>query len=61
MGTTLSNLHVLCGDEQQIRTLLPGQLKGELMGWHKNAQGELCVVTWNKKDRILRVYRMVSS
>ena len=35
-----------------------GPLKGEIMGHHMNEQGVMCVVTWSKKEKVLRVYRL---
>ena len=34
------------------------RLKGDIMGSHRDEGGALCVVTWHRKEKILRVYRI---
>lgn len=34
------------------------RLKGQIMGWHVNEQGAMCIVTWSEKEKVLRVYTL---
>ncbi len=34
------------------------KLKGSILGNHKDSDGRMCVVTWSKKENILRIYRI---
>lgn len=40
------------------RPLSRHRLKGEIMGYHQNEQGAMCVLAWRKKDKVLRVYKL---
>lgn len=47
-------------DVMLTKTLSRHKLRGEIMGCHKSSQGELCVVAWHEKEKILRIYKVES-
>ena len=53
------NSTVEAWDETLTKPLSRHRLKGTLMGHHRDEQGHLCVVTWDKKSTIFRIFRLV--
>ena len=45
-------------DAELSKPLSRHSLKGGIMGYHKTEQGGICIVTWNEKEKVVRVYRL---
>ena len=45
-------------DANLSKPLSRHSLKGVIIGYHKTAQGGICIVTWNEKEKVVRVYRL---
>jgi hypothetical protein len=52
------NSTVEAWDAALTKTFSRHRLKGQIMGHHFNAQGLICVVAWQEKEKILRIYKM---